>query len=36
MHLHRVARDATAFSYRDVTWSMVIAGVVPVPQMRSG
>ena len=38
MHLYpidgavqRVAADATAWSFRDVTWSMVIAGVDPDP-----
>jgi len=25
--VHRVPSDATAFSYRDVTWSMAIAGI---------
>jgi hypothetical protein len=29
--VHAVARDATAFGYRDATWSMVIAGVDPDP-----
>jgi FAD/FMN-containing dehydrogenase len=29
--VHSVARDATAWSYRDVTWSMVIAGIDPDP-----
>ena len=29
--VHRVARDATAWSYRDVRWSMVIAGIDPDP-----
>jgi FAD/FMN-containing dehydrogenase len=39
MHLYpidgavrRVARDATAWSARDATWSMVIAGIDPDPQ----
>jgi len=38
MHLYpidgqvsRIPKDATAFSYRDVKWSMVIAGVAPDP-----
>jgi FAD/FMN-containing dehydrogenase len=38
MHLYpidgaaqRVARDATAWSFRDATWSMVIAGIDPDP-----
>jgi hypothetical protein len=29
--VHRVASDATAWSFRDATWSMVIAGVDPDP-----
>jgi FAD/FMN-containing dehydrogenase len=29
--VHRAGRDDTAFSYRDATWSMVIAGVDPDP-----
>ncbi|MBX6763902.1 MAG: FAD-binding oxidoreductase [Rubrobacteraceae bacterium] len=29
--VHRVGEDDTAWSYRDVTWSMVIAGVDPDP-----
>lgn len=29
--VHRVAEDATAWSFRDVTWSMVIAGIDPDP-----
>jgi FAD/FMN-containing dehydrogenase len=29
--VHRVAGDETAFSYRDATWSMVIAGIDPDP-----
>jgi FAD/FMN-containing dehydrogenase len=31
--VHRVANDATAWSCRDATWSMVIAGIDPNPQM---
>ena len=31
--VHRVARDATAWATRDATWSMVIAGIDPNPQM---
>ena len=41
MHLYpvdgqasRVAQDATAFSYRDAKWSMVIAGIDPDPAHR--
>ena len=41
MHLYpvdgaagRVGRNATAFSYREARWSMVIAGVDPVPAHR--
>ena len=30
--VHRVGRDATAWSARDATWSMVIAGIDPDPQ----
>jgi hypothetical protein len=30
--VHRVASDATAWSCRDATWSMVIAGIDPNPQ----
>jgi FAD/FMN-containing dehydrogenase len=30
--VHRVARDATAWSQRDARWSMVIAGIDPDPQ----
>lgn len=29
--VHRVAPDATAWGYRDATWSMVIAGIDPDP-----
>ncbi len=29
--VHRVGQDQTAFSYRDTTWSMVIAGIDPDP-----
>jgi hypothetical protein len=29
--VHRVAADETAWPWRDVTWSMVIAGVDPDP-----
>ena len=29
---HRVAKDATAWSYRDATWGMVMAGVDPDPE----
>lgn len=29
--VHRVGKHDTAFSYRDVTWSMVITGVSPEP-----
>lgn len=29
--VHRVGRDESAFSYRDVRWSMVIAGIDPDP-----
>jgi hypothetical protein len=29
--VHRVAKDATAWSVRDATWSMVIAGISPDP-----
>jgi FAD/FMN-containing dehydrogenase len=29
--VHRVGQDETAWSYRDVTWSMVIAGIDPNP-----
>ena len=29
--VHRVGRNDTAFSYRDVTWAMVIVGVDPDP-----
>jgi hypothetical protein len=29
--VHRVGRNDTAFSYRDVTWAMVIGGVDPDP-----
>ena len=39
MHLYpidgavrRVAKDATAWSARDATWSMVIAGIDPDPK----
>jgi hypothetical protein len=31
--VHRVAKDETAWSCRDATWSMVIAGIDPDPQM---
>ncbi|WP_270938280.1 FAD-binding oxidoreductase [Falsiroseomonas oryzae] len=31
--VHRVAKDATAWNCRDATWSMVIAGIDPNPQM---
>src|SRR5688572_22865872 len=31
--VHRVAPADTAWNYRDVTWSMVIAGIDPDPQM---
>jgi FAD/FMN-containing dehydrogenase len=31
--VHRVAKDETAWSCRDATWSMVIAGIHPDPQM---
>jgi FAD/FMN-containing dehydrogenase len=31
--VHRVANDATAWNCRDATWSMVIAGIDPNPQM---
>ncbi len=31
--VHRVAKDETAWSCRDATWSMVIAGIDPNPQM---
>jgi hypothetical protein len=30
--VHRVAKDETAWSARDATWSMVIAGIDPNPQ----
>jgi hypothetical protein len=30
--VHRVAKDATAWSCRDAKWSMVIAGIDPDPQ----
>ena len=30
--VHRVGRDKTAWSARDATWSMVIAGIDPNPQ----
>jgi hypothetical protein len=30
--VHRVSRDATAWSARDATWSMVIAGIGPDPE----
>jgi hypothetical protein len=30
--VHRVGKQETAWSYRDATWSMVIAGVDPDPQ----
>jgi len=30
--VHRVKKDETAWSYRDATWSMVIAGIDPNPQ----
>ena len=33
---HRVGSDDTAFSYRDATWSMVIAGVDPDPARADG
>jgi FAD/FMN-containing dehydrogenase len=29
--VHRVGRNDTAFSYRDVTWAMVIVGIDPDP-----
>jgi hypothetical protein len=29
---HRLGRHDTAFSYRDATWSMVIAGIDPDPR----
>jgi FAD/FMN-containing dehydrogenase len=29
--VHRIASDATAWNYRDATWSMVIAGIDPDP-----
>ena len=29
--VNRVAQDATAFSYREAKWSMVIAGIDPDP-----
>jgi FAD/FMN-containing dehydrogenase len=32
--VHRVAADETAWAYRDVNWSMVIAGVDPDPANR--
>jgi FAD/FMN-containing dehydrogenase len=32
--VHRVAADATAWAYRDATWSMVIAGVDPDPAQK--
>ncbi|MGK7871518.1 FAD-binding oxidoreductase [Falsiroseomonas sp. E2-1-a20] len=31
--VHRVAKDETAWNCRDATWSMVIAGIHPDPQM---
>ena len=33
--VHDVDREHTAFSYRDVHWSMVIAGIDPEPDRRN-
>jgi FAD/FMN-containing dehydrogenase len=34
--VHRIGADETAFSFRDATWSMVIAGIDPDPAAAAG